>query len=170
MNMGIGHWALAMWRAWDFLPFHLKRIKLCFIPSCLQSLILNPKMPAHFNDNVMMTTTPCSVSWEVLFCAARAKALHQTGWLIFHKMSMCVISISESSFDNLLVSTKLKIYHVFYVTHLMFKGFKWPVFAISFQSKMPPKQRKIAVMGSRSVGKSSLAIQFAQVCYTLLFK
>ena len=108
MNMGIGHWALAMWRAWDFLPFHLKRIKLCFIPSCLQSLILNPKMPAHFNDNVMMTTTPCSVSWEVLFCAARAKALHQTGWLIFHKMSMCVISISESSFDNLLVSTKLK--------------------------------------------------------------
>jgi len=27
---------------------------------------------------------------------------------------------------------------------------------------MPPKQRKIAVMGSRSVGKSSLAIQFAQ--------
>ena len=30
--------------------------------------------------------------------------------------------------------------------------------------RMPPKQRKIAVMGSRSVGKSSLAIQFAQVC------
>ena len=29
--------------------------------------------------------------------------------------------------------------------------------------RMPPKQRKIAVMGSRSVGKSSLAIQFAQV-------
>jgi len=28
--------------------------------------------------------------------------------------------------------------------------------------RMPPKQRKIAVMGSRSVGKSSLAIQFAQ--------
>lgn len=28
--------------------------------------------------------------------------------------------------------------------------------------KMPPKQRKIAVMGSRSVGKSSLAIQFVQ--------
>ena len=28
---------------------------------------------------------------------------------------------------------------------------------------MPPKQRKIALMGSRSVGKSSLAIQFAQV-------
>lgn len=27
---------------------------------------------------------------------------------------------------------------------------------------MPPKQRKVAVMGSRSVGKSSLAIQFAQ--------
>ena len=27
---------------------------------------------------------------------------------------------------------------------------------------MPPKQRKIALMGSRSVGKSSLAIQFAQ--------
>lgn len=27
---------------------------------------------------------------------------------------------------------------------------------------MPPKQRKIAVMGSRSVGKSSLAIQFVQ--------
>ena len=27
---------------------------------------------------------------------------------------------------------------------------------------MPAKQRKIAVMGSRSVGKSSLAIQFAQ--------
>ena len=28
---------------------------------------------------------------------------------------------------------------------------------------MPTKQRKIAVMGSRSVGKSSLAIQFVQV-------
>jgi len=27
---------------------------------------------------------------------------------------------------------------------------------------MPAKQRKIAVMGSRSVGKSSLAIQFVQ--------
>ena len=32
-----------------------------------------------------------------------------------------------------------------------------------FAVKMPPKQRKIALMGSRSVGKSSLAIQFAQV-------
>ena len=32
-----------------------------------------------------------------------------------------------------------------------------------FQTEMPgAKQRKIAVMGSRSVGKSSLAIQFAQ--------
>jgi len=28
--------------------------------------------------------------------------------------------------------------------------------------RMPPKQRKIAVMGSRSVGKSSLVIQFVQ--------
>ena len=28
---------------------------------------------------------------------------------------------------------------------------------------MPLKQRKIAVMGSRSVGKSSLVIQFVQV-------
>ena len=34
-------------------------------------------------------------------------------------------------------------------------------------SKMPAKQRKIAVMGSRSVGKSSLAIQFVQVSSSL---
>ena len=32
---------------------------------------------------------------------------------------------------------------------------------------MPPKQRKIAVMGFRSVGKSSLAIQFVQVNHSL---
>ena len=30
-------------------------------------------------------------------------------------------------------------------------------------AKMPLKQRKVAVMGSRSVGKSSLVIQFVQV-------
>ena len=40
---------------------------------------------------------------------------------------------------------------------------KWWVEEIFFCREMPPKQRKIAVMGSRSVGKSSLAIQFAQV-------
>ena len=33
---------------------------------------------------------------------------------------------------------------------------------------MPAKQRKIAVMGSRSVGKSSLAIQFVQVGSTYI--
>ena len=31
------------------------------------------------------------------------------------------------------------------------------------EQKMPLKQRKVAVMGSRSVGKSSLVIQFVQV-------
>jgi AAA+ ATPase superfamily predicted ATPase len=31
---------------------------------------------------------------------------------------------------------------------------------------MPAKQRKIAVMGSRSVGKSSLAIQFVQARFS----
>ena len=36
-----------------------------------------------------------------------------------------------------------------------------------FNEKMPPKQRKIAVMGFRSVGKSSLAIQFVQVNHYL---
>ena len=33
---------------------------------------------------------------------------------------------------------------------------------------MSAKQRKIAVMGSRSVGKSSLAIQFIQVVKTFI--
>ena len=36
------------------------------------------------------------------------------------------------------------------------------------EKKMSVKQRKVALMGFRSVGKSSLAIQFVQVFLTLL--
>ena len=51
---------------------------------------------------------------------------------------------------------------IIFVSYSYFQVLAWKPCKVK-KRRMPPKQRKIAVMGSRSVGKSSLAIQFAQV-------